>query len=63
MSIQPEQTAQRCQTCASDPHAAPGRYCLAGGTCYCQHTDCPAYPTSPPKRDPWGNVTPITKET
>lgn len=47
-----------CPTCAADPKAAPQRYCVRGGTCYCHHPECPAHPDYVPPAMP-ENVHPL----
>lgn len=40
--LETRRRAGECSTCASDPTAAPGRWC-APRRCYCGHEACPAY--------------------
>lgn len=42
MTLTTAQQAQTCTACASDPTAAPSRYC-ARFRCYCGHAACPSY--------------------
>lgn len=60
-AIQAWRDETQCPTCAADDEAAPSRYC-ASKACVCVHEDCPAFPNTPPRRDPWNNVTAINKE-
>lgn len=50
-----DQRAQTCPECATDPHAAPGRYC-SSRACRCGHATCPAAASWVPRAAPLADV-------